>query len=126
MARALASDELWAEIEALLPEHELSELGGRPRCRPAKLHADKGYDFPFCRTYLRRRGICPRIARRGVESKERLGRYRWVVERSIAWLPAFRRLRIRYEPRADIRLGFLNLACTVIAWRFVNRFCSSL
>ena len=31
MARALVSDELWAEIEPLLPEHEVSELGGRPR-----------------------------------------------------------------------------------------------
>jgi transposase len=96
---------------------------GRPRCRPIKLHADKGYDFPFCREYLRRRGICPRIARRGIESKERLGRYRWVVERSIAWLHAFRRLRIRYEKRADIHLGFLKIACAVIAWRFIKRFC---
>ena len=31
MARALVSDELWAQIEPLLPEHEASELGGRPR-----------------------------------------------------------------------------------------------
>ena len=45
---------------------------GRPRKRPAKLHADKGYDFPTCRRALRRRGICPRIARRGVESSTRL------------------------------------------------------
>ncbi len=31
MARALVSDELWSQIEPLLPEHEVSELGGRPR-----------------------------------------------------------------------------------------------
>jgi hypothetical protein len=29
---------------------------GRPRKRPEKLHADKGYDFPRCRKALRRRG----------------------------------------------------------------------
>src|SRR5512134_3498390 len=44
---------------------------GRPRRRPAKLHADKGYDVPRCRAYLRQRGITARIARRGVESTER-------------------------------------------------------
>ena len=65
---------------------------GRPRRRPAKLHADKGYDFPSCRQALRRRRISPRIARRGVESSQRLGRHRWKVERSLAWLLANRRL----------------------------------
>lgn len=53
---------------------------GRPRKRPDKLHADKGYDYPRCRRFLQKRGIKVRIARRGVESSERLGRFRWVVE----------------------------------------------
>lgn len=48
---------------------------GRPRKRPEKLHADKGYDFPRCREALRRRGIKGRIARRGVDSSEKLGRH---------------------------------------------------
>jgi Putative transposase of IS4/5 family (DUF4096) len=39
---------------------------GRPRCRPDRLHADKGYDY---RRYLTRRGIKARIARRGIEGK---------------------------------------------------------
>jgi IS5 family transposase len=50
---------------------------GRPRKRPKKVHADKGYDFDRCRKALRKRGITPRIARRGIESSERLGRHRW-------------------------------------------------
>jgi Transposase DDE domain len=58
---------------------------GRPRRRPAKLHGDKGDDYPTCRQLLRRRGITPRIARRGIESNTRLGRHRWKVERSLAW-----------------------------------------
>jgi transposase len=59
---------------------------GRRRCRPGKVHADKGYDARPCRAYLRRRGIRGRIARRGIESSERLGRQRWRVERSLSWL----------------------------------------
>jgi hypothetical protein len=55
---------------------------GRRRRRPAKVHADKAYDHRRCRAYLRRRGIKPRIARRMIESSERLGRHRWTIERT--------------------------------------------
>lgn len=98
-------------------------LSGRPRKRPDKLHADKGYDYPCHRRWLHGRGIGVRIARRGVESHERLGRWRWVVERTLGWLHRFRRLRIRYERRADIHQGFLSLACALICLRYVDRFC---
>lgn len=97
------------------------QVWGRPRKRPAKLHADKGYDSRRCRRALTRRGIRPRIARRGVESRERLGRHRWVVERTLAWFGQFRRLATRYERRADIHLAFTTLAAALIAWRFVER-----
>jgi transposase len=93
---------------------------GRPRFRPAKLHADKAYDSAEKRRALRRRGIAPRIARRGVESSERLGRYRWVVERSLAWLLGFRRLGVRYERRAEMLVAFLRLACALICLRYLR------
>ena len=67
-------------------------LSGRRRTRPAPVHADKGYDSAANRAWLRRRGIRPRIARRGVESSVRLGRQRWRVERALSWLSCFRRL----------------------------------
>lgn len=70
---------------------------GRPRRRPEKLHADKGYDYPRCRSYLHRRGIKVRIARRGIEDKTKLGCHRWVVERTFAWLLHSRRLARDYE-----------------------------
>jgi len=89
---------------------------GRPRCRPEKLHADKAYDIPRCRGYLRKRGIACRIARKGIESSERLGRHGWVVERTLAWLARFRRLAIRYERRADLHLAFLDFACALICF----------
>jgi transposase len=43
-----------------------------------------------------------------------LGRERWVVERTIAWLHQYRRLRVRYERRADIHEAFLHIACSLI------------
>jgi IS5 family transposase len=64
----------------------LPQPRGRQRKRPDKLHADKAYDFPCCRKNLRARGVIPRIARRGVESSAHLGRHRWVVERTFAWI----------------------------------------
>ena len=50
---------------------------------------------------LSRRGIGPVIAERNTEHGSGLGIFRWVVERTIRWLPQFRRLRIRYKHRAD-------------------------
>ena len=94
---------------------------GRPRRRPAKLHADKAYDAPHCREFLRKRRIKARIARRGVDSSERLGRHRWVVERTLAWFSRFRRLTVRYERRADIHRAFLSLAASLICWSYVLR-----
>ena len=68
---------------------------GRPRRRPDKLHADKAYDHHRCRAECRKRRVTPRIAGRRVDSSERLGRHRWVVERTLAWLNRFRRLAMR-------------------------------
>ncbi len=108
-------------LEAIPPIHRPL---GRPRRRPTKLHADKGYDHRSCRAYLRRRGIKGRIARRMLDSSERLGKHRWVVERTLAWLNRFRRLTIRYERRADIHEAFLRLGCILICWNFLqNAFC---
>jgi transposase len=71
---------------------------------------------------LRKRGITARIARRGIESGEKLGRYRWVVERTQSWLNRDRRLKVRYERREDIHQAFLDLGCALI-WRYVQLLC---
>lgn len=90
---------------------------GQRRERPGRPRADKGYDHPRCRSALRKRRIVPRIARRGVERSDRLGRHRWVVERALAWLNRFRRLTVRYERRAGIHRAFLLLACSLVCLR---------
>jgi transposase len=87
---------------------------GYRRKRPDKVHADKAYDQPRCRQFLARRGIRVRIARRGVESSAKLGRHRWAVERSLAWLVTYRKLTIRYERKPEIHVAFLTLACALV------------
>lgn len=88
-------------------------LPGRPRRRPETVHADKGYDYRRCREVLYRRGI---------ESSERLGRHRWVVERTLAWLNRMRRLRIRYERRSDVHEAWLLLGCSPLCLNRLRRF----
>jgi IS5 family transposase len=96
---------------------------GRPRRRPDKLHADKGYDHRRFRHECRARNITPRIARRGIERSQHLGSHRWIVERTLAWLARFRRRTIRYERRADLHLAFTRLACVLICRAQLKRFC---
>ncbi|WP_223855682.1 MULTISPECIES: IS5 family transposase [Streptomyces] len=79
---------------------------GPRRRRPGKLHGDKGYDYPHLRRWLRGRGIAPRIARRGIGTSQRLGRHRWVVERTMSWLAGCRRLHRRYERKPEHFLAF--------------------
>lgn len=75
-----------------------------------------GYDITRCRRYLRKRGITARIARRGIESKERLGRNGWVVERTHAWFSGFGKLRIRFERRLDIHGALVSPAAARASW----------
>lgn len=107
-------------VDSIEPIKRPGGRPGRPRKRPDKLHADKAYDFPRCRKALRRRGITPRIARRGIDSSERLGRHRWVVERTLAWLAKYRRLTIRYERREDIHEAFLHLGCSLVCLNYMR------
>ncbi|WP_229820898.1 IS5 family transposase [Streptomyces roseiscleroticus] len=90
---------------------------GPRRRKPAKLHGDKGYDYAHLRKWLRERGIRHRLARKGVESSKRLGRHRWTIERTMAWLAGCRRLHRRYERKAEHFLAFASIACTLICYR---------
>jgi IS5 family transposase len=100
---------------------------GRPRKRPDKLHADKAYDHRRCRRECRTRSIVPRIVRRGVETSTKLGRHRWVVERTFARVRPVRSasltLAIRYDRRADIHMAFTKLATAIICMNQIRRFC---
>ena len=90
---------------------------GRPRRRPERVTADRGYDHDSHRRQLRQRGIKPEVARRGSGHGSGLGRYRWVVERTFAWLHQFKRLLVRYDRRADIHQAFLAIGCCLVCYR---------
>ncbi len=90
---------------------------GPRRRRPTKLRADKAYDSAEHRTWLRQRAITPRIARRGIDTGERLGRYRWKIERTLAWLTGYRRLTLRYEVHGHHFGAFLALAAALVCFK---------
>jgi hypothetical protein len=90
---------------------------GRRRTRPDKLHGDKAYNNQYTRAELRRRHIGIRLARPGIEPSDRLGRHRWVIERSLSWLMNYRRLVRRYERLAEHFQAFVTIACALVCHR---------
>jgi len=112
------------DITQLLPLVEaiphLAGKPGRPLHKPECVQGDRGYDSQPHRNTLQERGIRTELAKRGTPHGSGLGKTRWVVERSIAWLHQFRRLRIRYERRPSIHEAFLKLGCALICWRFLR------
>jgi transposase len=109
------------DVTQLIPPIEAvpAERGrvGRPRRRPERVTADRGYDHDKYRRQLRRRGIEPEIARRQTKHGSGLGRARWVVERTFAWLHHFKRLLVRYDRRAEIHAAFLAIGCCLVCFR---------
>ena len=102
-----------ALVEAIPP---VQGKRGRPRRRPKKLLGDRAYDSEPHRSWLRKRSITPLLARRRTEHGSGLGKHRWVVERTFAWLHDDRKLRIRDEKRTDTVQAFLSLAAALICF----------
>ncbi|WP_155739908.1 transposase, partial [Rhodococcus rhodochrous] len=48
---------------------------------------------------------------------ERLGRYRWKIERTLAWLTGYRRLTMRYERHGEHFAAFLQLAAALTCFK---------
>lgn len=120
-ANAADVTQLEALVDAIPP---VRGKPGRPRRRPDALYADRAYDSDPHRRRLRRRGIRPRIARRNTPHGSGLGRYRWVVERTLSWLHKPRKLRLRTERRSDIHEALMSLACAMICLNVVVKsFC---
>ncbi|MBB4913076.1 hypothetical protein FHS44_000148 [Streptosporangium saharense] len=92
-----------------------SQHGPRRR-RPARLHGDKGCEYPHLRAFLRSRSIVPYIARRGIEFSRRPSRHRWIVERTVFCLSGCC-LHHRYERRAGHFAFFVTIAMALIRYR---------
>jgi transposase len=113
------------EIKDLLPL--LDSVGpvagkpGRPRQRPEELYGDRAYDSQPHREEVRRRGIKPKLARRNTEHGSHLGKFRWVVERTISWLHGYRKMRFVTEKTEEMKFAFFNLALALICSRYNKR-----
>ena len=97
---------------------------GAPKWFPKRLYADRAYDSEPHRKRLRDRRIEPCLAKRNTPHGSGLGVFRWVSERTIGWLHNFRRLRVRFEKRADIHEAFPKVAeCFICARTLEEGFC---
>lgn len=100
---------------------------GRPKKRPQRLVADKGYDARSFRQDLRKRNIQPIIPRReyvNPRAKHRgrpQGTYapehyrgRWKIERSNAWMDNYRRVAVRWDRSIVAFNAWVTLACALL------------
>jgi transposase len=92
---------------------------------PRRLVGDRGYDSDPLRAQLAARGITlispyrANRVHRPYEDRRRLRVYRerWIIERTIAWFGAFRRLLIRHERSSRMFLAFFQFAAALIVLR---------
>jgi transposase len=89
---------------------------------PQHLCRDKAFDFPETRQAAEARGYIVHTPHRGETTPSPASGWpfparRWVVERTNSWHNRFRKLRIRYEKKAENYLGLLHLACFLIVYR---------
>ncbi|WP_405784426.1 IS5 family transposase [Streptomyces sp. NBC_00859] len=89
--------------------------------KPLRLHADKAYDVPHLRKWLWGKHIGVRIARKGIEPSEWLGRRRWVIERTMSWLSGYHCLSPRYERQPSSYMAFLGLAAALCCYKRLVR-----
>jgi transposase len=101
-------------VDAIPP---ISGRVGAPLRKPRKVMGDRAYDSDPHRMTLSGRGIGTEMARRNTEHGSGLGVYRYVAEQTLALLHQFRRLRTRFDKRADIHRAFMSLGCAWICWR---------
>lgn len=95
-----------------------------PIGKPNILLADKGYDSNKLRRFLTKAGIHPNITPRDIKNRKiipnynvPLGKMRFKVERTNAWIKSFRRLHFRFDYSLTSFKAFTYLALIVICLR---------
>ena len=124
IAKTLASAQTYEVrlAEETLRNIRVSRKTGRPKTRPRRLVADKGYDSDDLRRALRKRGIGYSIPYKANATRRRRWtpiaredyRERWHIERTFSWLQNFRRLLVRHEGFLSVYDGFFTLGCVLI------------
>ena len=93
---------------------------GRPRWKPGVVQGDRAYWSGPRHRRLAAQGIVAVVAKPRSPHGSGLGIFRWVVERTLAWLHRYRRLGLRYERRDDVHQAFLTLGCALVTWNYVK------
>jgi transposase len=107
-------------FEALMQQGAVKRAGrGRPRLRPTRIVADKGYSSRKIRQYLRSHGIHITIPHKCNEQRtgpfdKTIYRQRNRVERLINRMKQFRRLATRYDKRAENYRTLWIIAATIL------------
>ena len=106
-------------VESVMDGIAIPQRVGRPRKRPRKLAADKGYSMSRVRDWLRARGIKPVIPHKDNETARYDGRVKFdkatyrqrcVIEQCVGWMKECRRIGTRFEKLAVNFHGMLQLA----------------
>lgn len=90
---------------------------------PRRLVGDRGYDSDRLRRQMAARGIAfispykKNRVHRPFEARLRVYAERWIVERTIAWFGAFRRLLVRHDRSSRMFLAFFQFAAALIVLR---------
>lgn len=90
---------------------------------------DRGYAYDVCREAAQKRGYTAHIPPKASEATplppagdpERHQPRRWVVEVCHSWFNRFRRVLVRWEKRASLYLGFVQLAASLIIYRKLRK-----
>lgn len=95
------------------------------KIKPEILSLDKAYASQTIINYLERRGIKYQIPnKKNAKVKRKISKlkpFRWVVERSIAWLNAFRAVRTCWEIKEENYNALCQLASSVILFRMARQ-----
>lgn len=118
------------ELEAVLERIRVPRPVGRPRTRPDRIIADKGYSSRGNRKMLATRGIKVTIPERDDQLGHRRRRGsaggrpyafdtevykgRNVIERCFGWVKHWRAIATRYDKKARNYLGALTLAAIML------------
>ncbi len=119
-----------SEYNLTIPTLAQTEVPIRPlhsKKRAKVVVADKGFDAKWLRSSIKQLGISPKIPKRRKRGQEQEPSYnqtiaeyykrRWIVERTISWFGAYRRLLIRWERNDSVYEAFLTIACSLICLR---------
>ena len=102
-------------VEPMLKQFpSIPDRKGKKRKKPKALQGDCGYGFPHIIKMVVRLMIVSLLALRGSPHGSGLGKTRYVVERTLAWLSNNRRLKVCYERTGERFRGFHVLAACVI------------